>query len=220
MQLRKVCLLRFEVGAPEVYVGGPREFLRIPQKHRLETVGRKNPMEEHQDLIHLSPLVRRILEDYELPLQGYHGIAHWARVLINGRRVAEESGGCLEVVTLFALFHDARRVNEGTDPDHGQRGADLAAELRDDWFELDDSQFKLLYRACVGHTHERTHPNVTIQCCWDADRLDLGRVGVLPDPNRLCTDFAKLEETILWADLRAAANETPSFVTEAWGLLD
>ena len=26
---------------------------------------------------------------------------------------------------------------------------------------------------------------------YDADRLDLGRVGIIPDPRRLCTDAAK-----------------------------
>jgi uncharacterized protein len=51
-------------------------------------------------------------------------------------------------------------------------------------FDLPDHEFRLLDRACVGHTHKRTHPNVTIQTCWDADRLDLGRVGITPHPNR------------------------------------
>ena len=49
----------------------------------------------------------------------------------------------------------------------------------------------LLYRACHGHTHERNHPDVTIQTCWDSDRLDLGRVGITPHPSRLCTEVAK-----------------------------
>ena len=39
--------------------------------------------------------------------------------------------------------------------------------------------------------------------CWDADRLDLLRVGIVPDPRRLCTPFARLEETIDGACKRA-----------------
>jgi uncharacterized protein len=27
--------------------------------------------------------------------------------------------------------------------------------------------------------------------CWDADRLDLGRVGIRPDPARLCNEAAR-----------------------------
>jgi uncharacterized protein len=32
---------------------------------------------------------------------------------------------------------------------------------------------------------------VTVQACWDADRLDLWRVGVTPDPLRLATQIAR-----------------------------
>jgi hypothetical protein len=53
---------------------------------------------------------------------------------------------------------------------------ELIAELSDDDRVLQD--------IAAGHTQERTHPDVTIQTCWDADRLDLGRVGIAPHPNR------------------------------------
>ncbi|TML82741.1 MAG: hypothetical protein E6G09_09645, partial [Actinobacteria bacterium] len=32
-----------------------------------------------------------------------------------------------------------------------------------------------------------TTTNPTIGCCWDADRLDLGRVGIEPDPELMST---------------------------------
>ena len=124
----------------------------------------------------------RILEGYALPWGGDHGVAHWARVLENGLRLAEETGADLGVVRLFAVLHDSRRVNEVTDPDHGPRAAEFALSLRGHLFDLPDHEFRLLHRACAGHTHERTHPDVTIQTCWDADRLDLGRVGITPAP--------------------------------------
>jgi uncharacterized protein len=69
-------------------------------------------------------------------------------------------------------------------------------ELRGLLFDLQDTAFRLLHRACAGHTHEQTHTDITIQTCWDADRLDLGRVGITPDPKYLCTEAAKREETI------------------------
>ncbi len=109
------------------------------------------------------------LEDYALPLDGDHGVAHWARVLENGLRLAEETQANVEVVSLFAVLHDSRRINEFGDPDHGPRAAAFAAKLRGRVFELEDSEFRLLCRACEGHTHERTHPDVTIQTCWDSD---------------------------------------------------
>lgn len=170
------------------------------------------------DNMNLRPLLNAILEGYALPLNGDHGVSHWARVLTNGHRLCEETKANVEVVSLFAIFHDSRRVNECTDPQHGQRGADFAAELHGDLFRLDEHEFELLYRACVGHTHERTHPNVTIQTCWDADRLDLGRVGIQPHPSRLCTDVARRPDTIKWADGRAFFGIVPEFVTDEWGI--
>ena len=97
-------------------------------------------------MLPLKPLVHRILEDYELPWHGTHGVGHWARVLENGLKLAEATGAKVEVVQLFALFHDSRRLNEGYDDGHGQRGADLAAELRH-LFKLSDDDFGLLYEA-------------------------------------------------------------------------
>ncbi len=163
------------------------------------------------------PLVlNAALEEYSLPLDGFHGIAHWARVLENGLRVAAETGADVDVVQLFAVLHDCRRMNEGSDPDHGRRAAEYARTLRGRLFVLADHAFARLHRACAGHTHERTHPDVTIQTCWDADRLDLGRVGITPDPSRLCTAVAKRPETIAWADDRACRGVVPGFVKTEW----
>jgi len=168
--------------------------------------------------MNLLPVLKVILKDYALPLGGDHGVAHWARVLENGWRLAEETGANVTVVSLFAVLHDSRRVNEISDADHGPRAALFAAKLRGHVIELDDHEFQLLSRACEGHTHELTHPDVTIQTCWDADRLDLGRVGITPHPSRLCTDVAKRPETIKWADARASFRVVPPFVREEWGI--
>jgi uncharacterized protein len=165
------------------------------------------------DIARLLPI---ILAGYALPLDGYHGVAHWARVLENGLRIAAETGANVEVVSLFAVLHDARRINEGADPLHGSRGAALAVDMRGRDFDLDDREFQLLFLACEGHTHERTHPDVTIQTCWDADRLDLGRVGITPQPSRLCTEVAKRPEIINWADGRAQFGVLPAFVLKEW----
>jgi uncharacterized protein len=163
-------------------------------------------------------ILHAVLVDYALPWGGYHGVAHWARVLENGLRLAGETGANVEVVSLFALLHDSRRINEGWDPDHGPRAAEFASSLRGRLFDLPDPEFRLLNRACAGHTHERTHPDVTVQTCWDADRLDLGRVGITPHPSRLCTEAARRPETIRWADGRASSRVVPGFVREEWGI--
>ena len=168
-------------------------------------------------MIDLKLLVHRILEDYALPPHGTHGVGHWARVLENGLRLATATDAKIEVVQLFAVFHDSRRINEGYDDGHGCRGADLAAELRH-LFDLPDADFGLLCEACACHTDGETEADITIQTCWDADRLDLGRVGMIPAPKLLCTTAARTVEMIRWADGRAAFEVVPELVKGEWGI--
>jgi uncharacterized protein len=163
-------------------------------------------------------IVAEILADYPLPARGIHGVVHWARVTENGLRLAEATGADVEVVTLFALFHDARRENDGRDPGHGRRGAELARRLRGRLFELPDARFELLYRACEWHTEGEHDPDATVLTCWDADRLDLGRVGIVPSPKYLCTATGKSPATIDWAHERSVTGHEPPIVTDLWGI--
>ena len=135
-------------------------------------------------------LIRNIRRRYQLPWNGIHGVSHWARVRETGLRLAAPNGASPAVVELFAFFHDACRLNDGWDPEHGRRGAALAAALRGTLIHLTDKEFSLLQTACIDHTKGLTAADITIQTCWDADRLDLARVGIVPDPARLCTHYA------------------------------
>lgn len=108
------------------------------------------------------------LTGYRLPQNGHHGAVHWARVLQNGLKIAKTNGADAEVVTLFAIFHDSRRVNEKIDDGHGQRGPDFARTLRGSLVHLDDRRFELLHEACRLHTNGLTEADPTVQACWDA----------------------------------------------------
>lgn len=120
-----------------------------------------------------------------------HGVAHWEGVGQNGRALAAEIDGAdAEVVLLFALFHDSMRLNDGYDPDHGRRGSDLARELAD-LIPLGERRLDLLVAACDDHADGLVSPEPTIGACWDADRLDLPRVGIHPDPELLSTGAAR-----------------------------
>jgi len=144
-------------------------------------------------------LVRRVREGYRLQWKGIHGWAHWLRVRQLGLRLAESSGADPRVVELFALFHDARRHNDGLDPGHGARGAALVESLPLADLGLDAGKRALLAFACTHHTAGFTEADVTVGTCWDADRLDLWRIGTRPDPSLLCTDAAREPEVIRWA---------------------
>ncbi len=140
---------------------------------------------------------------FALDWKGIHGAGHWARVRRNGLRLAATTGASPRVVTLFAWLHDSRRLDDGRDPMHGPRAADLARMLRGHLFDLADADFERLVRACAGHTAGRWDEDVTVRTCWDADRLDLGRVGIMPDPAYLCTDAARDPAMIQWAYRRS-----------------
>ncbi|WP_265594543.1 hypothetical protein [Haloferula sp. BvORR071] len=139
----------------------------------------------------LESLWQMVCGQFSGPRHSVHGPDHWRRVERNGLLLATRTGADIVVVSLFALFHDSRRVNECNDPGHGRRGADYAASLRGKTFDLTDERFDLLYEACAGHTDIDHHDDPTIGTCWDADRLDLGRVGLVPDPDFMSTAFGK-----------------------------
>jgi uncharacterized protein len=160
-------------------------------------------------------ILRAILSGYELPASGEHGVTHWARVLENGLAIATSNGADTEVIALFALFHDSRRVNEYEDEAHGARGAQFARSLRGRLVHLDDARFELLFEACALHSDGAIDAHPTVQTCWDADRLDLGRVGTKPHPQRLCTDGARA--LLEWAHERAVSWHQPTDVLSAWG---
>jgi uncharacterized protein len=167
-------------------------------------------------MIDIPPLLIEIAAQYTLDPDGTHGISHWGRVLENGLRLAEAEGGDLTVITLFAIFHDACRHNQSLDPGHGKRGAALAGQLLKTHPSVSSNQLDLLKTACLHHTDGKTEADITIQICWDSDRLDLLRAGIRPSPNKLCTKTARDKSLIDWANRRAVLNYSPGFVSAEW----
>jgi uncharacterized protein len=148
-------------------------------------------------------LIATLRRSFRLEWQGLHGAPHWARVRSNGLHLARHNGANRRVVEYFAFLHDACRESDGRDAMHGQRAAEFACTIRALHIDLDDREFSLLSDAIAGHTHGHEHDDVTVRTCWDADRLDLARVGITPDPLRLCTNTARDPDTIARASAKA-----------------
>jgi len=157
-------------------------------------------------------LIKTILSTYDLPWNGIHGLSHWARVMDNGLRLAEQNGADKEIVALFAVFHDCRRQNESRDDGHGKRGGDFAYTLRESLITLNNTKFDQFYYACTSHTAGKTEADITVRTCWDSDRLDLNRVKITTDPNKLCTVEAKTPQILNWASQRAGDKFVPEIV--------
>jgi uncharacterized protein len=150
-----------------------------------------------------SSLIVEVRENFRLNWHGVHGVSHWARVRFNGLLLANESGAIPRVIEYFAFLHDSCRENESSDPKHGLRAVDFARSIRSRCIDLNDREFELLLEAMAGHTHGTGHEDVTVATCWDADRLDLARVGIDPDPRRLLNRMARRRDVIRNASDRA-----------------
>ena len=133
-----------------------------------------------------------------------HGLEHWDRVYDNGQKLLTPEVHSI-VVELFAYLHDSCRVDDYTDIHHGKRAAEWIKTLRHTYLkELSDEDFDLLCEACRLHTTTHKTGDPTIDACFDSDRLDLWRVGIIPDPKRMATEIgAQLAQT---TDFQALIN--------------
>ncbi len=121
-----------------------------------------------------------------------HGVSHWERVERNGLLLATDEVN-KTVVQLFAYLHDKWRLDDGEDIDHGMRASENLLQLRETLLRwLTDEEFELLRKACELHTVCHSTGNPTIDACFDADRLDLMRVGITPDPKKMATERGAL----------------------------
>lgn len=117
-----------------------------------------------------------------------HGMPHWERVERNGLLLATEEVNTT-VVRLFAYLHDKWRIDNWEDLEHGKRAAENILKLRGTLLaRLKDEEFEQLRKACELHTVCHRTGDITIDTCFDADRLDLPRVGILPRPSKMATE--------------------------------
>lgn len=136
----------------------------------------------------LQRLKSHVMAHFRCESSSIHGPSHWERVLANGLEIAKSNGADCGLVSLFAYLHDSCRLLDFGDFDHGRRAAMLVKELQGVFFALDEPRLALLAEACAKHADGLTSEDPTLGACWDADRLDLGRVGIDPDPHFMSTE--------------------------------
>jgi len=141
----------------------------------------------------LDPLLAAVRERSTGIGSHVHGELHWRTVGANGLWLAGSVDDVdTEVMLLFALLHDTMRENDFTDPNHGRRAAAFAGELHTEGLlGIAAPQLDLLLHACAGHADGTVSTDPTVGVCWDADRLDLPRVGITPRPELFSTDVAR-----------------------------
>ncbi len=132
----------------------------------------------------------------------HHGPDHWRKVALAGARLLKRTPEADHaVVLLFALTHDSQRERRGIDPPHGPRAAELVRELNGELFHLSEKQLEQLCYALHYHESGATAgpESPTVGTCWDADRLNISRVGVWPKKRYLSTPAARGASTLVWA---------------------
>lgn len=148
----------------------------------------------------IARLVEAVHERAPLHRSYVHGDQHWRAVAEVGLRLLPETRKADGIVVfLFSLFHDSMRENENTDPEHGARGGELARELHGRLYALPEPRLDLLVRACGEHTDARFSDDPTLGVCFDSDRLNLWRVGKVPEAKFLSTDAALEDGLHQWS---------------------
>ena len=113
-----------------------------------------------------------------------HGEAHWRGVAWAGLRIQKLSP-CIkrDAVIAFAVLHDCRRETDDWDPEHGDRAARVAIRSRPLRRLIGAEGREIVAEACRLHERGLTRPgSLTIGACWDADRVNLVRLGFRLDP--------------------------------------
>jgi uncharacterized protein len=130
-----------------------------------------------------------------------HGERHWQQVAWIGYYLMSETPGANPLlVLLFAMLHDSMRVDDGTDAGHGPRAARFAENLQGQAFILPEGDLHILMDACARHTDGHLSDDPTTAVCWDADRLNLWRIGRKPQPQFLSTQAAKRPVFVDWSE--------------------
>jgi len=144
----------------------------------------------------MNPLVEHISEiaqnEFILGEDSLHGIDHWNEVYKNGIMLSKQKGVDPLVVSLFAFIHDCKREDDDEDWGHGERAARFVWKLISEGIlsTLSSSQIPLLVEACAHHNKGVINKeNITIGACYDADRLELVRCDIIPDPKLMSTEI-------------------------------
>lgn len=142
--------------------------------------------------LHIKKLRDYAIKHSKMGYYSIHGISHWDRVARNADALDTSDVDSL-VVKAFAYIHDVERINESDDWQHGYRAALLVDEIRSSVLSfLNDQEIEQLKEACRLHTLRHKTEDATVNACFDADRLDLGRVGITPNPDKMATETGRL----------------------------
>lgn len=134
--------------------------------------------------------VRNIAFKHMKLKKGLHGFGHIERVVEYAKLIAKkECPGKYEDIIVGAYLHDVGRIDDSENNEHALKSAEIAEFLISrHWPWLDK---KKIVEAIKYHADGDVTDDHVIGAIWDADRLDLDRIGKVIDCNLLSTKTAK-----------------------------
>jgi uncharacterized protein len=137
-----------------------------------------------------------VKKNFKLDLYDIHGTNHWERVFLNTQKLSKYYNIESEVFELFAILHDSQRLDNYADIEHGKRAKKFTEILiKEGIINLDINDQERLLFACENHTkpnkQHKLFKDLVIQICLDSDKMDIGRVGVMPNEKYFLTNYAK-----------------------------
>lgn len=134
--------------------------------------------------------VERIVFSAHPMKEGLHGIEHVRKAAENARILAgAECPDFYDDAVLGAYLHDIGRTEDGAGNLHAISGAKIAEKmLKKHWSHLDCE--RIVY-AIRYHADGLVSDDPLVGAIWDADRLELGRVGIPMSAVKFSTKTAK-----------------------------
>lgn len=177
-----------------------------PTKESLLRVEKDNLLkkETSQDDIKLHPtLLEALKENFCLKDSDYHNIKHWNRVYKISKFISSHYNIESDIFKYFALFHDVGRKDDDHNFEHGEDGRKLAIKYRK-YIDLNDDEFEKLIYACKWHTkpldiNNKLYKDKIVTICWDSDKLDLVRLNIQINNDKLFNKFSKSTEALNFA---------------------
>jgi len=118
-----------------------------------------------------------------------HGIDHLRQVAYLAGRFALITGASLKPTVIGGYLHDWARHDDYGGNEHAHKSAELAKRIiKKNWPNIDSEK---IIKAIYFHADGLVSNDPLIGSIWDADRITLTRLGIMPDPKLLSTKIAK-----------------------------
>ena len=118
-----------------------------------------------------------------------HGISHLRRVSILSGRLASAVGEDVEAAVVMGFLHDCARTDDKAGDGHAHDSSVLARCLLGRFYPHLDAD--RICHAIARHADGEVTDDGLAACLWDADRLELKRIGREIDLDLLSTEVAR-----------------------------